>query len=77
MNTYLTKEELTALADSSQKSLQISWLKSHGWPHEVTRTGHPRVSRAYHDARMSGTIQAVSYNEPNYGCFHDRKTKTA
>lgn len=77
MNTYLTNEELSALAGSRQKSLQIEWLNSEGWPHVITRTGHPRVSRAYHDARMSGTIKVLVHNEPNYRCFDDRKAKTA
>jgi hypothetical protein len=77
MNTYLTKEELSALSGSTHKRLQIQWLTSEGWPYSVTRTGHPQVSRAYHDARMSGTIKVVMYNEPNYGCFDDRKTQIA
>lgn len=34
------------------------WLKKHGWPFVENIIGFPVVSRAYHDARMTGVDPA-------------------
>ena len=43
------------------------WLDKNGWPYVVTISGFPKVSLAYHDARMNGGINSVAVEiEPNF-----------
>lgn len=53
---HLTTTDLYALTGYRQPARQCAWLTSRGWVYEPPgrRGDHPKVSRAYHDARMSG-----------------------
>lgn len=52
----LTRDDLRALTGYRQTTRQIAWLTSRGWIFEppARRGDHPKVARAYYDARMSG-----------------------
>lgn len=68
---YLTATELAELIGCKQNSYScmVRWLKSNGWPFVVKISGFPSVSRAYHDAHMSGTVIGESEKkdtEPNF-----------
>lgn len=54
---YLTADDLAELIGCAPTSFACMrrYLERHGWPFEPNLRGFPRVSRAYHDARMSGT----------------------
>ncbi len=56
----LTPTELEALTGYRQAARQVAWLQARCWVFELParRGDHPKVARAYHDARMSG--QAVA-----------------
>lgn len=53
---YLTAIELAELIGCAPTSFACMrrYLERHSWPFEPNLRGFPRVSRAYHDARMSG-----------------------
>lgn len=53
----LTRAELQHLTDRRQAAAMAAWLHRHNWVYERgDRPGDlPKVSRAYFDARMSGT----------------------
>lgn len=57
---YLTADELAELIGCAPTSFACMrrYLDRHSWPFEPNLRGFPRVSRAYHDARMSGTATA-------------------
>lgn len=57
MSRYLTAPELAELIGCSPHSFACMrrYLTRNNWPFEPNLRGFPRVSRAYHDARMSGT----------------------
>lgn len=57
---YLLRPELEALTDTKQPKRMCAWLTARGWVFEPPqRRGEvPKVARAYHDARMSGTLPA-------------------
>ncbi|WP_323507265.1 DUF4224 domain-containing protein [Glaciimonas sp. Gout2] len=73
MNTYLTTTQLAALIDCSPTSYTCmkKWLDNNGWPYAVGRIGYPKVSLAYHDARLSGAANPVLEVEfePNFGAL--------
>jgi Domain of unknown function (DUF4224) len=58
----LTREELRALTGFERPSRMCAWLRDRGWVHEgPARKGDvPKVARAYHDARMNGTLASPS-----------------
>lgn len=64
---HLTPEDLARLTGGRQKRTQIRWLQDNQWQYTLDRHGHPIVSRAYHDRRLSGT--APTKAQPNYGVF--------
>jgi hypothetical protein len=59
---HLTREELSDLTGYEQPVRMCAWLRARGWIHEApARKGDvPKVSRAYHGARMSGTLATLS-----------------
>ena len=59
-STYLRKDELIDLTDRQLPGKQIEWLKRNGWKFAISASGHPKVSREYHDFRL-GTME----NEPD------------
>lgn len=68
----LTADELAELTDSRIAAAQISWLKEHRWPFELSRLGKPKVARAYFDKRMGvveGSAPARDKTEPNWGAL--------
>lgn len=75
MSAYLTAAELADMIGCEQNSFACMrrWLKKHGWPFETNLRGFPRVSRAYHDARMSGKLAQDAKNddfaEPDFSMF--------
>lgn len=50
--TFLSRDELRELIGVSRKNLQIEWLESHGWKHEINWVGEPVVLRAYAERRL-------------------------
>lgn len=51
---FLLPAELETLTGFKLPTRQVQWLESRGWIFETDRRGHPRVSRTYFDARMTG-----------------------
>lgn len=73
--SYLTAIELAELIGCASTSFACMrrYLERHQWPFEPNLRGFPRVSRAYHDARMSGTAApgptSVVEAEPDFSMF--------
>jgi hypothetical protein len=72
---YLTADELAELIGCAPNSFACMrrYLDRHGWPFEPNLRGFPRVSRAYHDARLSGAAAPgtapVVDAEPDFSMF--------
>jgi hypothetical protein len=62
MSTYLTANELADLigCQPNSRACMKRWLTKNGWPFAENVIGVPIVSRAYHDARMTGADPAAS-----------------
>lgn len=73
-DAHLTPEELARLTGGRQKRTQIRWLEDNKWHYTTDRHGHPIVSRAYHDRRLSGAPATKA--QPNYGVFSAPKAPT-
>jgi hypothetical protein len=75
MSAYLTAAELADMieCEPNQYACMRRWLTKHEWPFEVSKRGLPKVSRAYHAARMSGTAGTVmpfdAIVEPDFSMF--------
>lgn len=74
VNNYLSAEELAALIGCAPNSFACMrrYLQRNSWPFEPNLRGFPRVSRIYHDARMSGVLQqphAANGVEPDFSMF--------
>jgi hypothetical protein len=73
--TYLTADELAELIGCAPTSFACMrrYLERHSWPFEPNLRGFPRVSRAYHDARMSGATSPSAPPEagaePDFSMF--------
>lgn len=73
--SYLTAVELAELIGCATTSFACMrrYLERHQWPFEPNLRGFPRVSRAYHDARMCGTaapgLTPVVDVEPDFSMF--------
>lgn len=67
---YLDRYELAELVGCEPRSLSCMrrWLQKNHWPFETNVAGVPRVSKAYHDARMSGqsSVMAETEQEPDF-----------
>ena len=63
---FLTDHELQALTDAVRSPTQIAWLRDNRWLFEISRTGKPRVARAYFERRMVGgdQVQEVVVETP-------------
>ncbi len=57
MTLFLTPEELQDLTDRCRASAQIRWLKSRGFPFELSAEGKPKVLRAVALARCGDARQ--------------------
>ena len=72
---YLTAPELSSLIGCRENSFACMrrWLSKNGWPYATTITGFPKVSREYHDNRMSGiapeSIPDHDAIEPDFSMF--------
>jgi hypothetical protein len=62
----LSADELQQLTGYKLPGAQARWLRRHGWVFiEPARAGeHPRVARAYHDARLCGLDPATVISRP-------------
>jgi hypothetical protein len=72
MSNYLSANELADLigCQSNQRSCMNRWLDKNRWPYVVNINGFPKVSKAYHDARMSGiTTPPAPRVEPDFSMF--------
>lgn len=74
MNNYLSAQDLAALIGCAPTSFACMrrYLQRNAWPFEPNLRGFPRVSRAYHDARMSGALPqagAADGVEPDFSMF--------
>jgi hypothetical protein len=74
--TFLTDVELLTLTGYRQKGKQCQWLRERAWLFELTRTGHPRVTRKYFDQRMANDTmydqasrQRARLIKPDFSCF--------
>jgi hypothetical protein len=73
--TYLTADELAELIGCAPTSFACMrrYLERHSWPFEPNLRGFPRVSRAYHDTRMSGApapgAPPAAAAEPDFSMF--------
>lgn len=54
---HLTADELADMLGCAVTGFECTrrYLERHGWPFELNLRGLPRVTRAYHDARLSGS----------------------
>lgn len=72
---YLSAEQLANLIGCRRNSYNCMkrWLDKNGWTYVVTISGFPKVSQAYHDARMNGDMshQATEI-EPDFGALNGR-----
>ena len=72
---YLTADELAELIGCAPTSFACMrrYLERHCWPFEPNLRGFPRVSRAYHDARMTGAMSPSAppdaAAEPDFSMF--------
>lgn len=72
---YLTADELAELIGCAPTSFACMrrYLERNNWPFEPNLRKFPRVSRAYHDARMSGSVApgapASDSAEPDFSMF--------
>jgi len=66
MMGYLSSSELAEMVGCKPNSFACMrrWLTRNNWPFEVSINGFPIVSRAYHDARMSGETAAPKDLQP-------------
>lgn len=73
MSTYLSAPELADLIGCRPNSFACMrrWLDKNGWPYVPNRIGMPMVSKAFHDARMSGQAPRVGEPgiEPDFSMF--------
>lgn len=75
MSAYLTATELADMIGCERNSFACMrrWLKRNDWPFEANLRGFPKVSRAYHDARMAGHAFPNEKNadliEPDFSMF--------
>lgn len=51
---FLESDEIKSLTGYKLPARQAEWLVRNGWIFETDRRGHPKVSRSFFDARMSG-----------------------
>jgi hypothetical protein len=73
-SAYLTADELADLigCKPNQRVAMAEWLKKNRWPHVLDRNNFPKVSRAFHDAKMGGTStkEVIKFaDEPNRAAF--------
>ncbi|HCY61548.1 MAG TPA: hypothetical protein DHV59_01630 [Oxalobacteraceae bacterium] len=73
MSNYLSANELADLigCQSNQRSCMTRWLDKNRWPYVIDIMGFPKVSKAYHDSRMSGipTPPPELATEPDFSMF--------
>ncbi len=75
MSDYLTAAELAEMIGCEANSFACMrrYLKKNGWPFEPNLRGFPKVSRLYHQARMSGKLDKQAENddfaEPDFSMF--------
>lgn len=73
--SYLTASDLAELIGCAPTSFACMrrYLERNNWPFEPNLRGFPRVSRAYHDARMSGAAAPGAPQdagaEPDFSMF--------
>lgn len=67
MSAYLAATELADLVGCkpNQRSAKAKWLDKNRWPYALDRSNLPKVSRAYHDAKLSGLSTKALYAD---GC---------
>ena len=75
MSDYMTAQELADMIGCQANSYACMkrWLKKRDWPYETSIRGFPKVSRAYHAARMAGktpeqAAEALTI-EPDFSMF--------
>lgn len=51
----IDRKAVIALTGAKRAAGQTAWLESHNWVFELDRKGWPQVSKAYFDAKMTGT----------------------
>lgn len=72
---YLTAQELATLIGCAPTSFACMrrYLERNNWPFEQNLRGFPQVSRAYHDARMTGALNPGATpdaaTEPDFSMF--------
>ncbi|HVL77617.1 MAG TPA: DUF4224 domain-containing protein [Noviherbaspirillum sp.] len=74
MSAYLSAQELADMIGCEPNSYACMrrYLQRNGWPFEPNLRGFPKVSRAYHDARMAGQTAeqaAPVAGEPDFSMF--------
>ncbi|MFZ6801975.1 DUF4224 domain-containing protein [Undibacterium sp. Di24W] len=71
LNNYLSAPELADLIDCKPNSYacMCRWLDRNGWPYSKSVTGMPKVSRTFHDAKMTGQISVPAEQEPDFGAL--------
>lgn len=63
---FLTPDQVELLTDAKKPSAQIRWLQSHGWPHEVSSKGRPKVLHTVALARMGGSVATMAGSKPDW-----------
>lgn len=74
--SYMNAQELANLIGCAPTSFKCMrrYLERNNWPFEQNLRGFPQVSRAYHDARMSGSTSPAVLQElaeePDFSMFN-------
>lgn len=76
MSLFLTHLEIAELTGYQIAHYQLCWLKNHGYPHERTSGGKPRVLRAYVEQRLGlSSKDQLTQTKPDFSHWQQRKEK--
>ena len=63
---FLSRDELQELTDLKLAHAQCRWLVEHGYPHDISASGKPKVLRSYVERRLSPSSTVQNGDEPNF-----------
>lgn len=64
---FLSADDLHSLTGYKIGHYQAAWLKSHGYPYELTISGKPRVLRAFVEKKLGlASVDNSTHTKPNF-----------
>lgn len=67
---FLSCNDLEELTGYKTGHYQAQWLKEHGYPHERTISGKPRVLRAFVEKRLGlASVKPKTQTEPDFSSW--------